>query len=610
MAGPEAGEVQAEPLSQLRLNKVLVLGTLYFGRVYRTSRLHFESKFQQPANEASERPSPSPPGKPSGGWAWAGFPRLWPALIYYEHVTNFYMAYLILRNLAPEPLKRLIGLLQLELAPHCYLLGRFIFHESIAATCATLFSICHFAWRSLQAFAMRPYSWPAFQFMLIAERDLKQFARLLNEHNERWTDAKLTLGLEEVGGARQRLIEKQPLPDGQLFDLDLFFKQTLCYKVEFKGQLVHRMRPNRTLGARRALQVQAYRTVLVAGSVFLLTTCIVLSGILHTIPDQARYLHHYPNCSRASGYWIHRPLAGIMDFVESVIIWFDSGAAISLWAILHLINYDNVAYWAHLDRRLNCLYARVRLHHQAQSVAAAAAYQTIESAAAAADRNAAANEPSDSDQEVKSASLLRPKMDSFPSSSRPAGGWNRRHAQLKLRTAGQARARRQAPLAEVLDQSLEADVFELQAQFYDFFAQIDQTDVFISDIITSTLMIWLLVFSIFGHLTFRQLRNQPDLVATIYALEQLSFLVVTVGSFSLFRLHHNCLRSYTTICSLMAYDQSKHKRGFLRLMEFYTVRKRSAYTLFQQYPYTVATYLSLLGWSLSCFFILDGMLAY
>jgi hypothetical protein len=70
--------------------------------------------------------------------------------------------------------------------------------------------------------------------------------------------------------------------------------------------------------------------------------------------------------------------------------------------------------------------------------------------------------------------------------------------------------------------------------------------------------------------------------------------------------HRRCLKAYPLLCSLMALDQSSHKKQFTEILDYYAKRK-TCFTLYRLYPLTTTTHLTIIGYTFSCFFIVSSM---
>lgn len=64
--------------------------------------------------------------------------------------------------------------------------------------------------------------------------------------------------------------------------------------------------------------------------------------------------------------------------------------------------------------------------------------------------------------------------------------------------------------------------------------------------------------------------------------------------------------TYPNICSLMAWDYSRHKHNFIEILDYFN-RKRTCYTIYRNYPVTTTFYLTIIGYSFSFFFILGSI---
>lgn len=154
-------------------------------------------------------------------------------------------------------------------------------------------------------------------------------------------------------------------------------------------------------------------------------------------------------------------------------------------------------------------------------------------------------------------------------------------------------------------EELENLIYVLQAELADFFKQIEQVDVIVSDVLSAAFLIW---FSTFALITYSTLTK--SMVGNPYGIrfiQAIGFSAISVTSLMLLTLNHHTNKSYETICSIMAYDRSKFKKQFLKIIEFYTKRNCSSYTLFHSYPFLATTYLTAVAWNFSCATIVENL---
>ena len=181
----------------------------------------------------------------------------------------------------------------------------------------------------------------------------------------------------------------------------------------------------------------------------------------------------------------------------------------------------------------------------------------------------------------------------------------RRHWRLSNLSAaalnGGPSTKRQAHELRELERSIET----LQSAMFDFFLQVERADLSMSDIITEALFVWLCSFLV--SCVYTMLGGY--IPSSLRSLQLNIFVLLTLMCRILVKLHLLCTgRAYTSLCSLMALDQTKLKANYPKLLDFYlSPRNRTTFTLIQRVPIVPTTYLAILGWSISCFFMFQGL---
>jgi hypothetical protein len=141
-------------------------------------------------------------------------------------------------------------------------------------------------------------------------------------------------------------------------------------------------------------------------------------------------------------------------------------------------------------------------------------------------------------------------------------------------------------------------IFELQMEFVDFMAELRRHNSFMTDLISAALSIWFVFFAFITHNTIG-----ASVPIEFILLLSLVFIVLTGVWYTLLTLHRHCLRTYPLLCSLMALDQSRYKKQFVEILDYYG-KQQTCYTIYRTYPMTTTTYLTIVGYSFSCFFLL------
>ena len=592
--------------------KLEVLMMLFLVRVYTVTREHFiksyeslrrqsagssKSKFDKmdlslaELERASSRVSQRSFLSEGNVWNWGGFPSLWWILTLVQNFTTLYMTYVILKNTYPQYFMSLIELLEPELPAHCYLLGRFIIHDLVSELTATLFSLFHILWRLYLRMKNRPYSLHVVNFLLQSDTDIQRFISIIEQSGE---DKRQ----ESKKWSRVSVHEH-------------FLRQNICYQVFKRSTVVFKVRPNRTLSSRRAICKRVARLTLLLSTTLLSLAVIIIFLIMITILTEKHYIQTYPKCDAGIqkrmdegtlGDWSmslygHHLISGLIDGLENAVIWIDSGLAFCfVWGFLYVLNFDLLLYWEHMHAKLIKLLARIRLEYTLRS------YSALGETFGPVGRSA---EPRPSGKklglEVFEQIEAQYKLESQLCIGMEETHWD----QSYMYSAGDSRS----SLIDLRGHGLEDEIQDAQSMIGDFFHQIKAADMLVSDVLTGFIIIWLTTFASFGRYsaTVYAGGRESELLLIMFLVQMLTFCLVASSSFSLLVLQRRCIRSYHVICSIAAFDQSRMKRSFLRILDFYTVQRRLYYTLFQQYPYTGTTFLSIIGWSVSCFLIFDSL---
>lgn len=151
-----------------------------------------------------------------------------------------------------------------------------------------------------------------------------------------------------------------------------------------------------------------------------------------------------------------------------------------------------------------------------------------------------------------------------------------------------------------LQRELEHDIEELQFEMMDFFHEVERVDLLVSDVLTFAYLIWLACCTFAGYKFV--VYNRTNVPPLMYLVLCAGFIILALTSFFLLKLRRSCLRSYMVLSSLMANDRTLKKRHLVKLLDFFTQLNRTTYTLCQR-PYRPTTFVNIVGWSFSCFFI-------
>lgn len=518
-------------------------------------------------------------------WHWRGIPKKCLFLKVRDFVSTSWMAYACIRVLLGERLhqagKWLLGGFT-NLPGHCLFPGRVVLHPTIDQFMPLCMGAYHLGWRTWQRFASRRYMMSLLAFLLQSEHDLDKFYKLMEAKRHSIYIASTSQQPTRSPSLSARSFQMQPVLEYTDFDRSLappsppplldssqidgarmvgvhehFLRHLMCYEVQKDRRILFKLRPNRTLEARRKLAGWLTRCIIVSMFSYSLLATLFGPAIFLVGLSDFRYAQIYPGCcpkldhlvaQKQLHFWSftltgHRLYALVCDQLENFCLWVDTGVEVAFVVLLtYLMHYDVLLYWKHLHTRLESVLERVR--HE---------------------------------QHLVELGTGRASLSEGP---RLSG---------KLSNLGSLVS--------------ESEIDELQFEIFDFFRQVEKVDQFISSVITTTIIIWL---TSSAWLTYAFLVQYDEEYPLILKLTQsVVFLVLTIGTNELGKLHRCCLKSHRLIWSILAQPRPdpKAQQRFIRVLEFFKERNRTTYTLFHRYPYQGTTYLTVIGWSISWFFV-------
>lgn len=538
---------------------------MFILRVYMPTKRQYERQFEEQARHNQ------PDGRhvhiknhhhhtrnhPTIKWRFPEFPLIFRL---YNIASNVLLSWVFFKYLFPgwfvEPgrlIAHLIGLNSSTEDPNCYVYGRLVLHYEISLEIfGFLMASFHLLWRLIQQSLNRPFDLEVVLFLMQPRENIKRFTKRIES---------TTCTEDELENNYER-----------------FLCHIMCYKVTFVEQnkahgssqrVLYRLRSNRTLKARQRLVDSLVDMTISSAMVLTMLTVpiAVYIGII-ILFNRYRYMNAYPNCdtqslrlyheghlSRWSLPWLgsrHYMTTVLFDGLENAVVWFESGLIlICVLVFSTYLNSDLVTHWTHLNVDIQQLLNKSRQSHHSRW-------------------------EQDDDLHLN---LHRPSQ--------------------------------QATTNEQDNQdNNEQQIYYLQAALVDFFHEINKLDLFISDVITFCQLVGI---SGLGCTTLQSAEVYLESRNTDFAIVGISFnSAVFLGyawmSISLLSLQQYCRWSYPSLCSLMANDQARYKRHFMRILDFYTSRERTCYTLFQQVPFSSNNFASVIGWSVSCFLIADSVL--
>lgn len=437
-------------------------------------------------------------------------------------------------------------------------------------------------------------------------------------------------------------------PDDGLSGFERLLRDVMFFKVDRPWSVSYRLRLNRTREAREELKTRLAQSW-IKHLIFFAIVCppVTVYVIFATFPDSS-YVRNYPGCDRhldqlyandtvsSLDNWsftltTHRIVSFASDYVENFIVWADSG-----WSLLYntafcsLLNQDVMICCERLQAKIAMFLKRAKLEHrlrmQQQQLndstnkledtfdelayhhkSTLEPYRFLRPPASFKDACLRDSHLSSYRKQLTHSGLnsdtnyfySKPSMDIGHHQRRRQGEWGLelRHNTIRLSSSSTS----SSSSSSGFDQA----IFELQSEIKDFFDQISTADEFYSTFLTAYIIIWFCTRSALSYYSLKV--TKLDVPIAVHMLQVFNFCLMSFLSWNAFQLHGACIRTCRLMCSLMAFDQSRYKKGFAKILDFYCNHKKCGYTLFHQYPYTPTTYLSIIGWSFSCFFIIHSL---
>lgn len=515
----------------------------------------------------------------------------------YAIISTSFMIYLGLRSSLLEALPRL----ETDHGVHCYLVGRFLmpFYPPMSKTICNITAISHLVWRSVELALKRQLKLNMIFYMIQSESSIQRQLQLFGAEH---TDTRLSALYSQA----------------HLTKLDLLLHKILYYAVRHKSQIIFKLRPNRTAKSRRQLTDEIARCSLVCLLSYQLLFVLFAAPIIIELLRDSRYVAEYPGCDPeldrlARGnkldHWsitvtLHRIYAFLFDLLVNVIVWSDTAFALFLViGLAYLINYDTLIYWRHLDASLGRLINKIELDRQivrefpeAESIRSSGSSKFLRQSGidALAPRRRGADHHSPNELAQLADDISGSPFDANAGQGTTIidGNYSKRNPPHLHR-------------AYIATRDVENNVLEIQAEIDDFFKQIRNVDLFISDVISGCVFIWLLTFLITTYISISKMAGYAPMFLRLYELS--GFAIFSLTNMFLLSMHRKIMSTHRSIVSLMALDQSRHKRRFMKIMDFWTGPNRGAYTLFHRIPFKTSTYLKIIGWTLSTLFVMENL---
>lgn len=422
----------------------------------------------------------------------------------------------------------------------CYFPGKIAHAPSIIRYTVVTFCVFHLSYRLLQVLS-KPHIDNLMVFMLQDKTEIEESL------------AKFTISENS-----------QHLP---LTAHQKLLRHVLCYRSDAQTGIRYHLRPNRTSVNHEALFRVLVRYILVIRSLVMPVFVVVFAAAVESVYIDANFLTRYPGCDlelermnregKLSDTSITitpiRLWIMFFDHVENLIMWPESDIFLtgSLPYIM-LINYDLIVYWRHIGDQIRHVQGKLKsewLASELTNVVSGKSFANIRQATSL-------------DREEKLETVRIPVK----------------------------RVRRL--------QSINPELSGLKSVIRDFFALKRDSEKIASDTLTCILLTWMIQVTGLQYSSVVRKVDEP-MQTQVHLVPTCTLAMLSVLSFYMLQMNRLILRSYTPLCSIMAFDCSGSKKYFAEILDYFVKSKSYAFKLFRHYPYESATYFSLVGWTLS-----------
>lgn len=344
-----------------------------------------------------------------------------------------------------------------------------------------------------------------------------------------------------------------------------YLRYVICRKQTQRSREIYHRRCHRDLASFKIIRNMVTVITISAISIFSVLFIIIFPIYMYILSSEDWYLLEYPDCShqkRGSGnFWplvanIHWLITGAFDTVESCALWCESGFAVTfVLSLAYVLNYDMMLYWRYLHRRLHALDLKLKIFRldEDNSLKREFFFESCPGGAAYIGRQQEINNERMYDHETK---------------------------------------------------ELRNEIEDVQWEICDFFQQVANADSLISDIITTGYIVW---FSALCVIAYHKAQFSEMMHYDFRFIMVFGFIEISIITLSLMSLSRAIKKSYTVMCSIMAFDQSSRKFKFTKIIEYFSTR--SSYTILHGLGnLTGVTYIKLVGFSLSCVIIVLDLL--
>lgn len=474
----------------------------------------------------------------------------------YKCFTTAYMAYIVFKYLANR--LNFGKLLKLNRPLHCYLIGRSAESEVFGNTLTFIIACAWLSWRTSSKIEKGPYKLSGTAFVLMEQQEIDQFY----ERIYRGYDVHHPYNSSDSSKQLCPSIEFNLDEFVQLRRRERFILDTMCLRDVTAEQITFKLRPNRTPQSRSKLLRFMGRAHLLASLHVLGIICLATPYGLAISASERRYMSVYPDCDpllkqldrtgmptleHSKTLTWHRTLTILFDFIENSVITID-GSMLCLYGVASIFEFthDLIVYWRQIHEKIAKLVASERLDRF---------------------RNVAMQQPEPRTQIQRSHHV--------PTTF---------HFERKL---------------------FQRATREVQVEILDFFHQVRTVDVLLTNALSIIITGWLTLAALFTYISIVEtIKTLPvDMIVV------LAFIIyaLTLSSCCSLVLQHQCNRSYSSICALMALDRTGSWQGFMTIVDLFT-RRSACFTLFHNYPFQSTTFLKLFGYTFSAFFLVASLL--
>lgn len=550
-------------------------------------------------------------------WDWHGIPARFKVIVIYQYLSTLYMIYVLMKNLFTDFVeKSVMPIIPLEWIPpwplHCILIGRFQIqrYKIINTVTGNLAALANLLWPFFQWNRNHRMTLP--YFLLFTTKDLDRYYKLIDDERRKvlsLASANNDFNEQSYGTYRNSKAQVSGHDHNMRRSSDQiekFFHEVMSHTIPaaVTGQQrdIIQLRPNRTREANRKLR-RLTASLSASYTTYIMLNAILLSFfIIKEILDDRRYSREYQGCDSSiegsvhgQDYFSltltwHRLMTILFDLTENVLLWVETGTIAYGIEFSVILNYDLILYWRHLHNKSIKLSNQLKLMNfdrptgSVKPTSAPITGLPITNFNPSINGHIVAGDGTDNPNGLMRSSLLL-----MPRSEIELNFYKR----------------------------MEEKIRKLQFEIHDFIKEIKKADIFLSDILTVALSIWVGIFTSYvfvapnglipiGTNPQERLRAAREGWIHIIILT-VPMILVTVILLALLTLHRYCMKTYPIICTLMAHHQSLNKTAFIPILDSF-LERRTCYRLFRLNPFLPTTFLSLIGWSFSCFFIVRGLM--